>query len=218
MNRDESSDASNSTSRLDERVVELLSSHSGRLAFNGLRRALGAHPESLVRALKRLEREGVVERVDRAYSLSDPPGAASAGIRTRLREIASVALPSHFDRPSLFGALAGRWFGRLRWVGIYEHPGDPWLVWSIDGTPGHVLLRARRGRLEVLVEMPPRAVASDQIESAARDLLTRGLEALRQSDGSIAPSDFEWRPDSENWGPDSVTEFRRDRSISSIAG
>ncbi|MFZ0892136.1 MAG: hypothetical protein WB778_07845 [Thermoplasmata archaeon] len=217
MSQGESSESAGSSARLDERVVELLSSHSGRLAFNGLRRALGAHPESLIRALKRLEREGVVERVDRAYSLSDPPGTGSSSDRTRLREIASVALPAHFDRPSLFGALAGRWFGRLRWVGIYEHPGDPWLVWSIDGTPGHVLLRARKGRLEVLIEMPTRSVPSEAIESAARDLLTRGLEALRQSNGSMAPSDFDWRPDSENWGPDGVTEFRRDRSISSIA-
>ncbi|MFZ1023067.1 MAG: hypothetical protein WAN87_02910 [Thermoplasmata archaeon] len=218
MSRDDSREAGASNPRLDERVVELLASHSGRLAFNGLRRALGAHPESLIRALKRLEREGLVERVDRTYALSDHPGAVSASPRTHLRQIASVALPSHFDRPGMFGALAGRWFGRLRWVGIYEHPGDPWLVWSIDGAPGHVLLRARKGRLEVMVEMPTQSVPSDAIESAARDLLTRGLEAIRQSDGSIAPSDFDWRPDSENWGPDGVTEFRRDRSISPIAG
>jgi DNA-binding Lrp family transcriptional regulator len=218
MSRDDTPESGGAAGRLDERVVELLSSHSGRLAFNGLRRALGAHPESLVRALKRLERDGLVERVDRTYALSEAPGITPSNGRTRLRQIASVSLPAHFDRPGLFGALAGRWFGRLRWVGIYEHPGDPWLVWSIDGAPGHVLLRARKGRLEVMVEMPSRSESSEAIDSAARDLLTRGLAALRENDGSLPPSDFSWRPDSESWGPDGVTEFRRDRSISSIAG
>ena len=46
--------------RVDEQVLEVLADSSGTLAFNGLRRALKVHPESLVRALRRLERDGVV--------------------------------------------------------------------------------------------------------------------------------------------------------------
>ncbi len=203
--------------RLDERVVELLTTHSGRLAFNGLRRALGAHPESLTRALKRLEREGLVQRIDRTYSLSDP-AVVPASTPTHVLPFASVALPLHFNRSGLFGTLAGRWFGRLRWVGIYEHPNDPWLVWSIDGAPGHVLLRTRKRQLEVLIETPGRVAPSEAIESAARELLARGLDALRPAGGSGTPSDLDWREDAEPWDPDGVSEFRLDRSISPTAG
>ncbi|MCI4317072.1 MAG: GntR family transcriptional regulator, partial [Thermoplasmata archaeon] len=63
--------------RLDDRVRELLGNIGGRLAFNGLRRALGVHPESLTRALRRLEREGVVQRRADGYVLADPGSYAA---------------------------------------------------------------------------------------------------------------------------------------------
>src|SRR5579871_6046924 len=64
--------------RLEDRVIELLGARPAALAFNGLRRSLHAHPESLARALKRLERYGLVERGEQGYRLvsAAPPEAA----------------------------------------------------------------------------------------------------------------------------------------------
>jgi hypothetical protein len=116
--------------RLDDRIVRLLEESSGHLAFNGLRRALQAHPESLSRALRRLERVGVLQRDAGGYALS---GASELHPDDRPevppRVIATVEIPLGRTGAEILGQLAGRWLGGLRWVGVYDRPGDPWLVW-----------------------------------------------------------------------------------------
>jgi hypothetical protein len=184
--------------RVDDRVVELLSEHAGRIAFNGLRRALGIHPESLTRALRRLEREGRVVHREDGYALREalpaPRGAAPSS-----RTIASVELPPGAQRDDVLGRLAGHWFGGLRWVGLYEHPGDPWLVWSAGRATGHVMLSVRRGTLRVLTEGP----RSDEraLEAAAYELLAHAMEQLREGPraAGAAVATFGRDPASENW-------------------
>lgn len=166
--------------RLDERVLDLLSRSSGTLAFNGLRRALGAHPESLSRALRRLEREGTVRHEPKGYTLTVPgPDPGPGPQRLQGRTVANLQLPPGVERDTLFGALAGRWSGALRWVGVFDRPGDPWLAWSLDGTTGHVLLSVKKGALRILVDQPRSEPDGGALERAAGDLLLRVLERLR---------------------------------------
>jgi hypothetical protein len=167
---------------LDDRVVEFLAERPGRVAFNGLRRALDAHPESLVRSLRRLERHGVVRRDPSGYALVDRPDAAAPptppGPR-RPRPFAEVTLAPGVSRTELFGRLAGRWFGRLRWVGLYEPADGPWLVWSVEGTRGdQVRLGIRRGRLSLVIDRTPGDPADGRAEEAARSLLRHAVDAL----------------------------------------
>jgi hypothetical protein len=173
--------------RLDERVLGLLAEHSGRIAFNGLRRSLAAHPESLSRSLRRLERDGLVVREDGGYALREPvpagPSDGGSEPSETVRTVATVALPPGFGTEEVLGALVGRWFGRLRWVGIYENPGEPSLVWSVDGHPGHVLLNARRGTLRVAVDRPRDATEATALEEAAQELLVYSLPRIRRSRG-----------------------------------
>src|SRR5690348_9891244 len=137
-------DAPPSDPRLDERVVEVLTESAGRIAFNGLRRTLGAHPESLTRALKRLQRQGIVVREAGGYSLHPTVVAEGSGTADRpldgLREIGSVAVPYGLGSEALLGHLSGRWFGDLRWVGVYEIGGASWLAWSNGPGPAQVFL------------------------------------------------------------------------------
>src|SRR5580658_1460258 len=63
--------------RLDDRVLELLAGHRGEFAFSGLRRTLGAHPESLTRALRRLQRRGEIEHSPSGYRIR-PEGLLEA--------------------------------------------------------------------------------------------------------------------------------------------
>lgn len=172
--------------RLDDRVLEILQTRGGRLAFNGLRRALGAHPESLARALKRLEREGAVDHQEGGYSLAISPSAApSRQYVPETRSVASVQLPSGIPSDSVLGQLAGRWFGALRWVGVYDRTGDPWLVWSVGTSSHRVMLSVRAGNLRVLVEGNARTSATPpEVETAAWELLRHALDRLRPEAGA----------------------------------
>ncbi|HUI38119.1 MAG TPA: MarR family transcriptional regulator [Thermoplasmata archaeon] len=163
--------------RVDDRVLEMLSESGAHIAFSGLRRALRVHPESLTRALRRLERNGAVVRSEDGYALREPTPPHRGG-PSEARTVASVELPPGTQSDNVRGRIAGRWFGRLRWVGVYERPGDPWLVWSIEGEPGTVMLSVRPGTLRVLSDAP--SAAADRADRAAYDLLQRALELLRE--------------------------------------
>jgi DNA-binding transcriptional ArsR family regulator len=165
--------------RIDERVIDALLDHHGRIAFNGLRRALHVHPESLTRALRRLERDGLIRREQDGYSVMENSMEATEGRLERSRSlIASVELAPGLPRAEILGTLAGRWFGSLRWVGIHEHPGDPWLVWSVGNQEGHVMLSVRRGVLRVYVDRDRPDAGRRGLETAAHELLRYALERL----------------------------------------
>lgn len=171
--------------RVDELVLEVLSDSSGTLAFNGLRRALKVHPESLIRALRRLERDGVVQRSGAGYSLREPAPPLERELPTRT--VASVGLPMGTPESDVMGRLAGRWLGPLRWLGIYERPGDPWLVWTIGSSRTRAILSVRRSQLRVLTDAP----ASDRAAvDASYALLARALDAVREV-GAFSGSDPE---------------------------
>lgn len=169
--------------RLDDRILEALEGLPGRVAFSGLRRVLGAHPESLARALRRLEREGLVERVDGGYRvLSD--GTRSIGeLTAELHPIAQVDLPPGILAETLFGRLAGRWFGALRWVGVVERPDGRLLAWARRDRAGHVLLGVDRGALRVYVPEARDGVGSSDDEDAAYELLFHAVDAMRTGPG-----------------------------------
>ncbi len=164
---------------LDERILTTLQGLSGRVAFSGLRRVLGAHPESLARSLRRLEREGLVERVEGGYrALGGAPRVGRESDRD-LHTIATVELPPGIPASTFLGRLAGRWFGALRWVGLLERPDGALLAWARREGGGLVLLGLRGRTLEVRVQGA--AVDDDpaEAEEAAYELLHHAIEALR---------------------------------------
>jgi hypothetical protein len=171
--------------RLDERIVEVLAGSGGSIAFNGLRRTLSAHPESLSRALRRLERYGRVERTAQGYRLLElaaealPPGFPVKKNRGREpddRPLAELRLAPDLPASEVLGRLAGRWFGPLRWVGIFDRPGEPRLVWSRADGSGQVSLGVREGVLRVYGGRTGDGVPGD--EDAARELLAHALQRL----------------------------------------
>jgi DNA-binding HxlR family transcriptional regulator len=167
------------SARLDERILATLEGLPGRVAFSGLRRVLGAHPESLARALRRLEREGLVERVDGGYrSLAEPPRSVRE-LTSDLRPIASVDLPLGSPSETLLGRLAGHWFGSLRWVGVVERPDGRLLAWARRDGSGYVLLGVDSGHLRVFVPGVAEADEASEAEDAAYELLVHAVDALR---------------------------------------
>jgi len=190
--------------RLDERILTTLQGLSGRLAFSGLRRVLGTHPESLSRALRRLEREGLVERVDGGYRALARPPAVDASSDRDLRSIAEIDLPPGTSPRTFLGRLAGRWFGTLRWVGLLERPEGELLAWARRDGGGLVLLGLQRGVLRVYVPTDRPDDDPGEAEEAAYELLYHAVEALRPapspaSEAVLAVRAFALGPPSTVW-------------------
>jgi hypothetical protein len=189
--------------RLDDRVLVTLQGLHGRIAFGGLRRALRAHPESLSRALRRLEREGLVERADGGYRATTAPPRLPAKSPGELRTIAQVELPPNLSASTILGRLAGRWFGSLRWVGTIDRPDGPLLAWGQRDGGGIALLGLRKNVLRIY--LPEGAEADDpaEAEEMAYELLAHAVDALRPSptvDGK--PSIQSFTAPSEAWPAD----------------
>ncbi|HKN07462.1 MAG TPA: hypothetical protein VJ021_07695 [Thermoplasmata archaeon] len=177
--RDESS--VERTGGLDERVLSTLHGLNGRIAFSGLRRVLHAHPESLSRSLRRLEREGLVERSDGGYRALGEVPRGTAPRSTDLRSIAQVDLPPGALPDSVLGRLSGRWFGSLRWVGVVEGPSGRLLAWARRDGADYVLLGIDRGVLRVYVRTETSGDDPNEAEDAAYELLVHAVDALRPS-------------------------------------
>ena len=139
---------------------------------------LGAHPESLARALRRLEREGLIERTDGGYRALGGPPRSAADLTRELRPIARIDLPLGTAPDTLLGRLSGHWFGSLRWVGVVERPEERLMAWARRDGSGYVLLGIDRGAMRVYVPADPTGDAAEA-EDAAYELLVHVADALR---------------------------------------
>jgi len=105
-------------------------------SFEGLKRRLGLHPETLSRILLRLEQEGFVEKKADGY-----------GVTSRINEFLRTSpicngesrvpllqtfLPSDISVARLVSDLRGIWFGFLRWLGLSDNGGSVTLKWITE--------------------------------------------------------------------------------------
>jgi hypothetical protein len=167
------------SSRLDDRVLLALQELPGRIAFSGLRRVLHAHPESLSRSLRRLEREGLIDRTDGGYRLLAREPSTAPGAMSELRPIARIEVPLGVAPETILGRLSGHWFGTLRWVGAIDRPTGRLLAWARRDGSGYVLLGIHGGSLRVYVPDEPGPGELAEAEDAAYELLGHAVEALR---------------------------------------
>lgn len=141
---------------LDDREREVLkflaSEQNAYFSFQGLRRRLGYHQETLTRALRRLEEAEVIERTPEGYKAKSPSSTFSFTVRTNAtfgKPIIDAYLPSSVDVTILFQRLRGRWFGDFRWLG-YSQDGDQ-LSMSWISEDGQLQLQARIGGGKIVV-------------------------------------------------------------------
>ncbi|MCI4343020.1 MAG: Lrp/AsnC family transcriptional regulator [Thermoplasmata archaeon] len=182
--------------RLDDRVLDALQRMHGRMAFSGLRRSLGAHPESLARSLRRLEREGLIERASTGYRALNAPRAIVTSPEAELRSVAQIEVPLGLEPEGILARLTGRWFGGLRWVGVVERPPDRLLSWARRDGTGRVLLGAQAGSLHIYTALGRGEGDPNDSEDAAYDLLVAVADTLRPS-GVARPVAFLAAADSE---------------------
>lgn len=129
-------------SREQSVVAELGRFGDARIAFQGLRRRLGLHPQALTRTLRSLERAGVVGHDERGYFVAPKHRRFVASEPTEAyRPVFAAILPPHVDPKHLADQLSRRWFQGLRWYGITEQPGEFVLHWILDADLTSVRLR-----------------------------------------------------------------------------
>jgi hypothetical protein len=126
-----------SLSTRDMDVLEFLGEEGFRFfTFEGLKRRLGLHPETLSRILNRFETEGIIKKSNEGYTVvteitkhlkqSNPN---SSGSRVSLLQ---TFLPSDMPVEQLISDLRGRWFGLLRWLGLAQNSEDITLKWITE--------------------------------------------------------------------------------------
>lgn len=114
----------------DNKILSLLNQDAGcYYSFKGLMRKLRLHQQSLARALNRLEQLGLITRSPNGYRLNLSEQHVS---RSRNREfhgkysqgsfnlLLQTYIPMGITGRDIMKALSGRWFGKLRWIGLTE--------------------------------------------------------------------------------------------------
>jgi DNA-binding transcriptional ArsR family regulator len=130
------SPSSYSLSERDADVLSLIDEEClTTFTFDGLKRRLGLHPETLSRILSRLEQEGMVTKNPEGYKVT--PKITKLKLHPTRGEASSVSLlqtflPSDMLTQKLISDLKGRWFGILRWLGISENSEGVTLKWVTE--------------------------------------------------------------------------------------
>lgn len=126
-----------SLSERDADVVSLISQEAlTRFTFDGLKRRLGLHPETLSRILSRLEQEGIVEKGPGGYKVTSRinqfPTVHPVGSDKLRMPLLQTLVPSNVSTEQLTQNLKGKWFGLLRWLGCTEGEEGITLKWITE--------------------------------------------------------------------------------------
>ena len=124
---------------LGERDTDVLSVINSEdltvFTFDGLKRRLGLHPETLSRILARLEQEGLLKKEAHGYKVS--PKITKLKLHEATSDESHVPLlqtflPSNMQVQNLIANLNGKWFGSLRWFGLSETSRGVTLKWVTE--------------------------------------------------------------------------------------
>lgn len=171
----------------DREVLEFLSRDpQAQVAFQGIRRRLGIHPEQLSRALHRLGEDGLVQKTDLGYRVT-PKALAIFSPREWTSEDAGVTilqtfLPSSLDLRSLVASLRGTWIGPLRWYGLSESAEGLRLSWTLEDESIRLETRIRAGHLAVVAHV----ASHERMDEATR----LGHLLFRQIAGEVSKGPY----------------------------
>lgn len=172
---------------LDDRereVLKLLSSeHNAHFTFQGLRRRLGLHQETLTRTLKRLEEAQAIERSPEGYKLKGATSNYSFTVRTGLplaKPLVEAYLPSQIDVTVLFQRLKGHWFASFRWLGYSQDGNQLSMSWISEDGRMQLQARISGGKITIGVDSYTNQSESEQIAAAYQlfDHITKVTEDI----------------------------------------
>jgi hypothetical protein len=158
-------------SERDAEVVRVIEEEGlSVFTFDGLRRITGAHPETLSRTLERLEEEGMLVRSSDGYSLTDRAKGNAAlrpayGIGKSV-PILHTFLPYGASAGVIISALKGRWFDRMRWVGMAEAEEGVVMKWVTDDAKAMIDVKLSAGLLDIEARVKKEADLGSAIRAA----------------------------------------------------
>jgi hypothetical protein len=103
--------------------------------FDGLKRRLGVHSETLSRILCRLEEQGLVEKQNEGYRVTAKVKGFLQSIPLRHGPqllVMQTLLSPDVPEQQVISDLSGRWFGVLRWLGYSENEKRITLKWITE--------------------------------------------------------------------------------------
>jgi len=123
-------------SQRDTEVLSLLGQEDlTAFTFDGLKRRLGLHQETLSRILARLEEEGIIKKEASGYRVTpriESMKLAPANVKEENVPLLQTYLPSNAQVRRLITNLRGKWFGLLRWFGLSENEKGVALKWVTE--------------------------------------------------------------------------------------
>ena len=147
------------------------------ITFQGIKRKLGLHQETLSRALHRLSRDGFIERLDQGYRISNKGRAtiisetslpkASAYFEERYPiSVLSAMLPEGINIQDVVSSLSYKWFGNLRWLGFGESRDSISMSWITSDSDLKLTVKIKDDSLTIESFANQAGAASKAIMSA----------------------------------------------------
>lgn len=150
----------------DREVLEFLSKDpAAQIAFQGIRRRLGIHPEQLSRALHRLADDNLVQKTEVGYRVT-PKALQFISPREWAHDVPGTTilqtyLPADVDLRALVAGLRGSWIGPLRWFGLSESDEGLRLTWALEDGAIRLETQVRAGQLAVVAHVSSHADLDD---------------------------------------------------------
>src|SRR5208337_2079538 len=142
--------------RGDWQVLDAFHDAESNLAFQGLKRRLGMHQETLSRALQRLEDDNLVERTEDGYRLtqhgSEVVHLPARGRYTKSTSLLETYLPSDVPSTDVISRLKYSWFSTLRWLGYSDNENEALLTWVTEDGNTQVRARFRNNHLSIEID------------------------------------------------------------------
>ena len=169
---------------------------NGHVSFQGIRRRLGLHQETLSRALHRLERDGFIVKSEKEYTLSRKGEEAVSrhAAQADRRESYSIPilrtiLPVDVTATALLSSLSHRWFGNMRWYGSSQSADETTLTWITPDGKMKLNARISDGYLSIESEAISAQGQSEAVK-AAYEIFHHVSKALRQPTISVKPESY----------------------------
>ena len=169
--------------RGDWQVLDAFHDAESSLAFQGLKRRLGMHQETLSRALHRLESDNLVEHTEDGYRLtqrgSEVIHLPARGQSTKTSSLLETYLPSDVSASDVISRLKYSWFSTLRWLGHSENGNEALLTWVTDDGDTQVRARFRNNHLSIEIDSETGENSNTAIKSA-HELAARIIREYQQ--------------------------------------
>jgi hypothetical protein len=137
------------------------------VAFQGLKRKLGIHQETLARSLARLQKDGFIEKSAEGYRISRKAASNLHDAQPSVvMPVIRSYLPFSIDLQSLINVLRGTWFGKLRWFGHSINSSESILTWVTDEGSIQVELKITNASITVQARVKESADVREAVIAA----------------------------------------------------